>query len=175
MSLILAREELHRAVSQEFRRGKKLGGRKRAARFLDVQVNEILKWGQRSDPDAAETPAFSLFIDFDVPGVELKGAETVDAPAVPDVGKLPGGADGSVAQLGVPLPPMVEGVTLPVDEETMKAGERLPEQKETSREKKTGTEDEVSGQPRETPKVNTDPDESASFGIAYSYGRRGPT
>jgi hypothetical protein len=70
---------------------------------------------------------------------------------------------------------MIEGVTLPVDEETMNTGAPLSEPRETLQEQRATTENEVTGKPHEKPKVSTDPDESTSYGIAYSYGRNGPT
>jgi hypothetical protein len=175
VSLILAREELRQAVYREFRQAKKLKGRKGAARFLGIEVNEVFRGAQRSDPDSAETSAVSLLIDFDAQGVELQPTETVNSSDEQEVGTSPGAAPGSIAQLGVPLPLMVEGVTLPVDEEIMTAGARLPEPKKPSQEQRASADNKNSGQALETPKVKTDPDESTSFGISYSYGHRGPT
>lgn len=57
----------------------------------------------------------------------------------------------------------------------MNAGAPLTEPGETSQEQAETTANEVTGKPQEKPKVSTDPDESTSYGIAYSYGRRGPT
>ena len=175
MSLILAREELRRAVYGEFRQAKKLKGRKGAARFLGIQVNEVLRGARRSDPDSAETSALSLFVDFDAPGVELQLTETVNSSTEQEVETPPGAAADSIAQLGVPLPAMVEGVALVVDEEIMTAGDRLAEPEKPSQEQRTSTGNNGVGRAHETPKVNTDPDESTSFGISYSYGHRGPT
>ncbi len=176
MSLILAREELHQAMYGEFRQGKKLRGRKGAARFLDIRVNEILRRAQRSDPDPAETSAASLFIDFDAqPGVEPRPTETVDSSTEQEVGTPPGARGDSVAQLGVPLPPMVEGVTLPVDEQIMAAGARLPEPEKPSRRQNVAVANDDTEQQGGKPKVSTDPDESTSFGIGFRYGRHGPT
>lgn len=174
-TLIIAKEELSRAIYDEFRWAKKLGGRKRAARFLDIQVNEILRRAQRFDRDSAESPAVSLFIDINLPEIELKSTGITDSSAEQAMETAFDAAGGGIAQLWVPLPPMVEGVTLPVDEEMMAAGARLPEPKKPSQEQRASAEKKEAGQPHETPKVNTEPDESTSFGISYSYGHRGPT
>ncbi len=174
VSLILAREELRQAVYGEFRQAKKLKGRKSAARFLGIQVNEVLRGVQRTDPDSAETSAFSLFVDFDAPGIELQLTETVDSSSEQEVGTPPGAAD-SIAQLGVPLPAMVEGVALLVDEEMLTAGARLPEPEKPSPRQDVAAANGDTEQPGEKPKVSTDPDESTSFGIGYRYGHRGPT
>jgi len=175
VSLILAREELRQLVQEEFRWSKKLGGRKRLARFLDIRVNEILRMAQRPDSDSSETSAFSLFIDVDVPGAELKSIETGDSLPAQEVVTPPSGIRGSVAQFEVSLPPMVEGVMLPVNKETMMAGARLLEPQQSSRQPGKAVENGDKEQPGETSKVNTDPDESTSFGITYSYAYRGPT
>lgn len=175
-SLILAREELRQAVQAEFRLAKKLKGRKGAARFLGIRVNEVLKGAQRSDPDTAETAEFSLFVDFDAqPAVEQQHTETVDSSNEQGVGTSHDAAEDSVAQLGIPLPSMVEGVTLSVDEGIMAAGERLPKPEKTSPRRDAAAANSDAEQPVEKPKVNTDPEESTSFGIGYRYGRHGPT
>jgi putative transposase len=168
VSLILAREELHQAIYGEFRQGKKLKGRKGAARFLDIRVNEILRRAKRFDSDSVETSAFSQYIDFDPPAIEAMRLDAADLPAEQEKVAPEGTAENSVAQLGVPLPPMVEGVTLPVNKELMEVGAHLPEQR-------TSTQNEKAKQAHETPKVNTDPDESTSFGISFSYGHHGST
>jgi hypothetical protein len=98
----------------------------------------------------------------------------VDSSTEQEVGTPPDAAD-SIAQLRVPLPAMVEGVTLPVDEEIMAAGARLPEPEKPSQGLRASKGNKGAGQVQETPKVNTDPDESTAFGISYSYGHRGPT
>jgi putative transposase len=174
-SLILAKEELYQLMHQEFRWGKKLGGRKRGARYLDIQVNEILRRAQRTDPQSAETLADSQFIDFDQPTIAPKASETAVAPVEPQLQASPEDAGFTAMQLGVALPAMIEDVTLPVDEETMNAGAPFSVPKETSGEQRATTEGEVTGKPQEKPKVSTEPDESTSYGIAYSYGRCGPT
>jgi hypothetical protein len=51
----------------------------------------------------------------------------------------------------------------------------LSEPREATQEPKATTENEDLGKPQEKPKVSTDPDESTSYGISYSYGHRGPT
>ena len=99
----------------------------------------------------------------------------MDPPAEQEMGAPQDAVKDSVAQLGVSLPSMVEGVTLPVNEETMAAGARLPEPKKSSPGQGVSAENDEAGQPHQTPKVKTDPDESTSFGISYSYGHRGPT
>jgi putative transposase len=174
VSLILAREELHQAIYGEFRQGKKLKGRKGAARFLDIRVNEILRRAQRSDPDSAETSEFSQYIDFDLPVIEVKNLDASELPTEQEMVAPEGIAETSVAQLGVPLPTMVEGVTLPENKEIMEVGAHLPEPKKPLPEQKESTEKEAV-RAHKTPKVNTDPDESTSFGISYSYGHHGPT
>jgi len=175
VSLILAREELRLAVHREFRQVKKLKGRKNAARFLGIQVNEVFKGAQRSDPDSAEAAAFSLIVDFDAPGGEPQPAETLNSSSEQEVETTPDEAAVSIAHLGVPLPAMVEGVALPVDEEIMAAGARLPEPERPAQERRPSTGNRGAEQANKAPKVNTDPDESTSFGISYSYGHRGPT
>ncbi len=175
VSLILAREELHQAIYGEFRQGKKLKGRKGAARFLDIRVNEILRRAQRFDSDSVETSAFSQYVDFDLPVIEATSLNAADLPAEQEMVEPESTAENSVAQLGVPLPPMVEGVTLPVNKELMEVGARLPEPNAPVPEQRTSTENEKAKHAHETQKVNTDPDESTSFGISYSYGHHGPT
>ncbi len=175
VSLILAREELHQAIYGEFRQGKKLKGRKGAARFLDIRVNEILRRAQRFDSDFVETSAFSQYVDFDLPVIEATSLNAADLPVEQEMVEPESTAENSVAQLGVPLPPMVEGVTLPVNKELMDVGAHLPEPNVPVPEQKTTTEGEKAKQAHETPKVNTDPDESTSFGISFSYGHHGPT
>jgi hypothetical protein len=81
----------------------------------------------------------------------------------------------SVAQLGVPLPSMVEGVSLPVDEQIMTAGACLPEPEKPLRRQNVAAANDDTEHPGEKAKVSTDPDESTLFGIGYRYGRRGPT
>jgi len=174
-SLILAKEELYQLMHKEFRWGKKLGGRKRGARYLDVQVNEILRRARRTEPWSAETLVVSEFIDFDQPAIAPKASETAIAPVEPQLQSSPEDAGFTAMQLGVALPAMIEDVTLPVDEETMNAGAPFSVPKETSGEQRATTEGEVTGKPQEKPKVSTDPDESTTYGIAYSYGHCGPT
>jgi putative transposase len=175
VSLILAREELHQAIYGEFRQGKKLKGRKGAARFLDIRVNEILRRAKRSDPDPTENYALFLNIDFDAPVIEATSLDAAGLPAEQEMVAPEDIAENGVSQLGVPLPPMVEGVTLPVNKELMEVGARLPEPNAPVPEQRTSTENEKAKQAHEKPKVNTDPDESTSFGISYSYGHHGPT
>lgn len=188
-ALILAKEELYQLMHKEFRWGRKLGGRKRGARYLDIRVAEILKRAHRTDIYSDETSAVSQFIDFDLPAIAAKSEETLDAPVEPLHLTSSEDASSIAAQLGVPLPNKVEGVTLPVDEELLKAGDSLLEPKEPTQKESTANKDpgESQGKPKVStgnkgseepqgkPKVSTDPDESTSYGIAFRYGRRGPT
>jgi hypothetical protein len=175
VALILAKEELYQLIHKEFRWGKKLGGRRRGARFLDIRVNEILSGGPRTDPYSAETAADSQFIDFKLPSIATTSTETEAVSAEAAQPASPEDANSIAARLGVQLPSMVEGVTLPVDEEIMTAGARLPEPEKPSSRQGVATANGDMEQPGEKAKVSTDPDESASFGISYSYGHRGPT
>jgi hypothetical protein len=135
-------------------------------------VNEILRRAPSTDHYSVETSADSRFIDFDLPAIAAKSsgneAVAVEAPQPAS----PEDANSIAAQLGVPLPSMVEGVTLPVNEEGVRAGDNLVEPRESRQET---SENKESGKPQGKPKVNTDPDEAPSFGISYSYGRLGPT
>jgi putative transposase len=174
-SLILAKEELYQAIHKEFRQGNRLGGRKRAARFLDIQVSEALRRANSSQADVTETPTISQLINFEgsttelgeltvrsLPGEQAEKAQTLSV------------GDG-IAQSDVPLPPMVEGVTLPGGEENVEAGARLPEQENGIPKQNTSKEDSNTSKTNKTLQVSTDPDEDTSFGIAVGYGRRGPT
>jgi len=187
--LIQAKEELYQLIHKEFRWGKKLGGRKRGARFLDIRVNEILRRAPSIDPYSVESSAESQFIDFDLPTIAAKSTETETVAVEAPQPASPEDANSIAAQLGVPLPSMVEGVTLPVNEEGVKAGDNLVEPRESRQEattegkesrkpkgkSKETSENKESGKPQGRPKVNTDPDEEPSFGISYTYGRLGPT
>jgi putative transposase len=189
VALIQAKEELYQLIHKEFRWGKKLGGRKRGARFLDIKVNEILRRAPSTDPYSTETAADAQFIDLDLPVVAAESTETEAVSIQAAQPASPEDAISIAAQLGVPLPSMVEGVTLLVNEERVKAGDNLVEPREarqeaTTESKESGnpqgkpkeaSEDKESGKPQGKPRVNTDPDEAPSFGISYSYGRRGPT
>ncbi len=175
VALIQAKEELYQLIHKEFRWGKKLGGRRRGARFLDIRVNEILSGGPRTDPYSAETAADSQFIDFKLPSIATTSTETEAVSAEAAQPASPEDANSIAARLGVPLPSMVEGVTLPVNEEIMTAGDRLPEPEKPSPRQGVTEANGDREQPGEKPKVNTDPDESTSYGISYSYGHRGPT
>ena len=171
--LIQAKEELYQLIHKKFRWGKKLGGRKRGARFLDIRVNEILSRAPSIDPYSVRSSAESQFIDFDLPTIAAKSTETETVAVEAPQPASPEDANSIAAQLGVPLPSMVEGVTLPVNEEGVKAGDNLVEPRESRQE--ATTEGKESRKPQGRPKVNTDPDEAPSFGISYSYGRLGPT
>lgn len=173
VALIQAKEELYQLIHKEFRWGKKLGGRKRGARFLDIRVNEILSGGPRTDPYSAETAADAQFIDFDLPAVAAESTETEAVPGESAQPASPEDANSIAAQLGAPLPSMVVGVTLPVQEEEVKAGDNLVKPRESRQE--AAAEGKESGKPQGKPRVNTDPDEAPSFGISYRYGRCGPT
>lgn len=174
-SLILAKEELYQAVHQEFRQGNKLGGRKKAARLLDIQVSEALRKALSSEASTAETPALSLLLDFEGPASGLKVASDQPLPNEQAEEAPPLAVGDGLAQLGVPLPPMVEGVTLPGNVETVEAGAQLPEQETGEQKQKASKKSGSTNQTSKIPKVNTDPDDDTSFGIGISYGRRGPT
>jgi putative transposase len=170
VSLIQAKEELRQLVYDEFRWGKKLSGRKRNARFLDIRVNEILRSAKRVD--STEASSFSLFIDVDLPAVELKSPESQEIHPEQAVVE-PSSTLECIAQFDGSLPPQVEGVTLPVNDEVKTAGARLSQPQQLSQQQAKERVDAT--QPPEIPKVNTDPDEATSFGIVFGYGRRGPT
>lgn len=174
-ALILAKEELHRAIYEEFRQGKKLGGRKRGARFLDIQVSEVLLRAQPSKVVAEEMPAVSLLIDLSTPNATRQDATPLASPTSEAESTTPTTSASSVAQIGVPLPPMIEGVKLPVDAELMLAGTRLTEPEDAKGEPETSPEKNDTNQQSEKSRVNTDPDEATTFGIKAHYGRRGPT
>lgn len=173
-SLILAKEELYQLMHQEFRWGKKLGGRKRGARYLDIQVNKILRRAQRTDSWSAESGANSQLIDFEPPTIVSQPSETEVAPDKTQQDSQEN-LCFTAMQVGVALPAMVDDVTLLVDEETKAAGAPFTVPKERSGEKQATSEGEVIEPPQKKPKVNTDPDELTSYGIAYSYGCGGPT
>jgi putative transposase len=170
-SLIQAKEELRQLVYDEFRWGKKLSGRKRNARFLDIRVNEILRSAKRVD--SAEASTFSLFIDVDLPEVELQSPASKEIHSEQAMVEPSSSTPECIAQFEVSLPPQVEGVTLPVNEEMKTAGARLTQPQKLSQQQAKAKVDAT--QSPETPKVNTDPDEAASYGIAFDYGHRGPT
>ena len=170
-ALILAKEELHRAISEEFRLGNKLGGRKRAARWLDVQVSSVLRGIQPPDAGSVGQPTVSPLVSLNEPPVaparaQLAGS-AVEAPCPTVV--------GGFAQLEVSLPAMVDGVSLPALAEEMTAGARLPEAARAHSEQRKLSGKGEAERPGEERKVKTDPDEATTFGIKVHYGRRGPT
>ncbi len=174
-TLILAKEELHRAIYEEFRLVNKLGGRKKSARWLDIQVSRMLRGSQPRDADAPMLPIVTQLIDLDASSIALPQAHGPDSPTESVVGTAHAPAGGSVAQVGVPLPPMVEGVRLPVNAEAMTTGARLPEPERTQNKRMAPPGEDDARRSNEEPKVNTDPDESTTFGIKVQYGRSGPT
>ncbi len=174
-ALILAKEELYQAVHAEFRQGNKLGGRKKAARFLDIQVSKALRRAHSSESHPAKTPVVSVPIDFEEYDAGLR--ERVEQPLSNESadGISPLTVEEGIARLDVPLSPIVEGITLPGNEATIKADVQSPESSIATPKQKIPRENGNNKQVSETPKINTDPDEDVSFGIGFSYGRSGPT
>jgi hypothetical protein len=87
----------------------------------------------------------------------LPGEQAEEAPAL-SVG------DG-IAQSDVPLPPMVEGVTIPGGEENVEAGAKLPEPEKGRQKQNTSKEDSITSNTSKISQVSTEPDEDTSFGI----------
>jgi putative transposase len=175
-SLILAKEELYRLIHEEFRQGNKLGGRKKAARVLDIQVSEALRRALSPEATTAEASAISLLTDFEGSGPELREEEVNRAlPNEQAEETSPLSAGEGIARLDVPLPPLVEGITLPGNEKTGAVGARLPEREQDAQKQKASKKGGSTSQTSENPPVNTDPDDDTSYGIAVSYGRSGPT
>ena len=175
-SLILAKEELYQLVHKEFRQGTKSGGRKNAARVLDIQVSEALRRALSPGASTAETPAISLLIGFEGPRPELREEETkrpLPNEQAEEASPLLTGE--GIARLDVSLPPLVEGVTLPGNEKAGAVGARLPEREQDAQKQKASKKGGSTSQTSENPPVNTDPDDDTSFGIEVSYGHSGPT
>ena len=176
-TLILAKEELRQAMSDEFRLGKKLGSRKNAARFLDMQVSEALR---RAQPAYSSTLAMNdvlslNYLNMNDAGFELSDLEVLSPPSEQVQETRSSTIAEDVAQLNVPLPLMIEGVTLPINDEILIVGDRLPESEKGVGIQKRSSKSKKNEQLVEVPKESTDPDESTSFGITIIQSRRGPT
>lgn len=175
-TLILAKEELRQAMNDEFRLGKKLKTRKNAARFLGMEVSNALRGNQPSNSSAVEISALSQLstLEEDVLSFELAATEVV--PPHEEIQVTPSlTVVGSIADLNVPLPQMIEGVALPVNDETMEVGNRLLSSGKEVPEQEVSAENRKKESIIEVLKGSTDPDESTSFGITRLDGALGPT
>lgn len=94
---------------------------------VNLKVSEDLRGPQPSYSSTTEITVFSsqAALDVSTAFTELKGKEVVSSSEQVEENTTFTVA-GGIALLNVPLPPMVEGVTLPVNGETLQAGDRTP-------------------------------------------------